>query len=331
MSVAAPLWPEPTRIRLPERKGAAGNSIAPIELSVYIAGEGPAVVLAHGFPELAYSWRHQVRPLVDAGFQVIIPDQRGYGASDSPSEISDFDLEHLSADLIGLLDALEIERAVFAGHDWGGAVVWAMPILYPDRTAGIIGVNTPNVAFPGTDMLRLAFPDPEKLYMLWFQEPGVAEGVIDDKVSLVVDRMYRKMDRVAMKQAVEASTGSMNPFIDLEQAREIGEPLLNAKERATYIDAFVHSGFRGGINWYRNLDRNAEMFPDIGKKVLDIPCLMITAECDLALRPEMADGMKNTCNDLEVHMIENCGHWTQQEKPEKLAGLMSDWLKRRHL
>ena len=136
-------FPDPTRIDL-----STG-----IALSVHQAGpdDGVPVVLCHGFPELAYSWRHQVRALSEAGFYAIAPDMRGYGASDSPEGIASFDLEHLTSDLAGLLDALEIERAVFAGHDWGGFVAWGMPIAYPERTAGVIGVNTPYVPFPDTE------------------------------------------------------------------------------------------------------------------------------------------------------------------------------------
>ena len=160
--------------------GASSSSrsrdVGELVLSVHHAGEGPAVVMCHGFPELAYSWRHQLPALVGAGFRVIAPDQRGYGGSGAPSRVEDYDLLKLSGDLVGLLDALEIEKAVFSGHDWGGFVAWAMPVLHPDRCLGVIGVNTPYVAFPTTDMLRAVFPDPEKMYMLWFQQVGVAEG-----------------------------------------------------------------------------------------------------------------------------------------------------------
>jgi pimeloyl-ACP methyl ester carboxylesterase len=325
-------WPDPLRLRLPERVGAAGNSLRAIELSVHVAGEGPAVVLAHGFPELAYSWRNQVQPLVDAGFQVIVPDQRGYGASDSPASIGEFDLEHLTSDLVGILDALEIEKAVYAGHDWGGNVTWAMPVLHPDRTAGSIGVNTPYLAFPGTETLRLVFPDPEKLYMLWFQEPGVAEGVMDAQVRLCFDLIMRragKPDRASMLDG--GADLDANPFRRLPETELSGEPFLDAAAFETYIRVFEATGFRGGINWYRNLDRNRELFPEVGAKKLDLPCLMVTAEWDLALTPALAEGMPAMCSDLEVHMIAECGHWTQQEKPEELNTVLVDWLKRRYL
>lgn len=326
------LWPEPTRMQLPERIGAAGNRIAAIELSVRSAGEGPAVVLSHGFPELAYSWRHQVRPLVDAGFKVIVPDQRGYGASDSPDSIGDFDLEHLTSDLIAILDLLEIEKAVFAGHDWGGNVTWAMPVLYPERTAGSIGVNTPYALFPGTDLLRLAFPDPDKLYLLWFQEPGIAEGVMDGQVRACFDLIMRRAGKPDGESIMKGGEElDANPFRRLEETEPIGEPFLSKEEFETYISVYESTGFRGGINWYRNLDRNRELFPEIGTKQLDGPCLMVTAEWDRALTPALAEGMPALCTDLEIHMIKECGHWTQQEKPAELNAILVDWLTRRML
>ena len=335
MTPATSHWPEPIKLQLPERIGAAGNPISPIELSVQIAGEGPTVVLSHGFPELAYSWRHQIRPLVDAGFKVIVPDQRGYGASDSPESIGDFDLEHLTSDLIAILDLLEIEQAVFAGHDWGGNVTWAMPILYPERTAGSIGVNTPYALFPGTDLLRLAFPDPDKLYLLWFQKPGIAEGIMDEQVRACFDLIMRRAEKPdgesIMKGGGEDEELDANPFRRLAETEPMGEPFLSEEEFETYVRVFESTGFRGGINWYRNLDRNRELFPEIGTKKLEGPCLMVTAEWDRALTPALADGMPDLCSDLEIQMIKECGHWTQQEKPAELNAILVDWLTRRML
>jgi len=325
-------WPPPTRLQLPERVGAAGNTIAPIELSVHIAGEGPAVVLSHGFPELAYSWRHQVQPLVDAGFRVIVPDQRGYGASDSPESIGDFDLEHLTSDLVAILDQLGIEKAVYAGHDWGGNVTWAMPNLFPERTVGSIGVNTPYALFPGTDVLRMVFPDPDKLYLLWFQEPGVAEGVMDSQVRACFNLIMRRAGPPDGDSIMKGGEDlDANPFRRLAETEPMGEPFLSEQAFENYVRTFSETGFRGGINWYRNLDRNRELFPDIGIKKLDLPCLMVTAEWDRALTPALAEGMPDLCSDLDIHMIKECGHWTQQEKPDELSAILVDWLTRRFL
>lgn len=312
-----------------------GRDEAPIRLSVHDAGEGPAVVLCHGFPELAYSWRHQIEPLVKAGFRVIVPDQRGYGASDAPDGSDAYDIDHLTGDLVGLLDVLEIDRAVFVGHDWGGFVVWAMPTLHPDRTAGVIGVNTPytaRTAMPPMEMAKLLVGgDVEKLYMLWFQEPGVAEGVLDSQARLLFEKIMRTAESptdVAARMAA-SGTADMNPFRRLAELETFGQPCVSDAELAVFIDTFDRTGFRGGIEWYRNFDRNWERHPEVGVAKVDVPALMVTAEWDIALPPTMAAGMPALCNDLEMKQIAECGHWTQQERPDELNAILIDWLTRR--
>jgi pimeloyl-ACP methyl ester carboxylesterase len=323
-------FPAPRRIELPERAGPSGAREPALTLSVHQSGEGPAVVLCHGFPELAYSWRHQIPALTRAGFRAIAPDQRGYGGSDAPPAVEDYDLEHLTGDLVGLLDALGIERAVFAGHDWGGFVAWAMPVLHPERTAGVIGVNTPYIPFPTTTFLRQLFPDDDKLYILWFQREGVAEAALDREPRLVFEKLMRGgvPARGGLLRAVKEGRDA-NPFRNLAALEPAGRPLLDAHDLDVYTRAFTASGFRGPINWYRNADRNARRFPGIGEQRLELPCLMITAEWDGALPPDLAAGMPALCPDLEIHLIRECGHWTQQDRPEELSRLMTDWLVRR--
>jgi len=189
--------PEPRRHALPAQASPHGTALDEIHLSVHEAGpaDAQAVVLCHGFPELAYSWRHQVEALSAAGFRVVAPDQRGYGGSDCPEPIESYDMEHLCGDLARLLDALQIEKAVFAGHDWGGFVAWSMPHLYPDRTAGVVGVNTPYMPFAPTKFMRQMVKDDEKLYILWFQEPGVAESVMDKEPRLCFQKLMRRASK----------------------------------------------------------------------------------------------------------------------------------------
>jgi pimeloyl-ACP methyl ester carboxylesterase len=323
-------FPPAHRVGLLEHRGARGSEIAAIELSVHEAGTGPAVVMCHGFPELAYSWRHQLETLSEGGFHAIVPDMRGYGASGSPDAIEDFDLEHLTADMAGLLDALGIEKAIFAGHDWGGFVAWAMPVLYPERTLGVIGVNTPNFPFPTTAVYRSLVDADDKMYILWFQEPGVAESFLDERTRIVFEKLMRR--GVSPEQAfaqAERDGVDFNPFLKIDAVGLLGEQLLTPAELDYYTSVYQDTGFRGGVNWYRNIDRNADRLPEVGTTKLELPSLMITAEWDPAIRPELAAGMPDICSDLEMHMIEGCGHWTQQEKPEELSGLMLDWLTRR--
>ncbi|HEY5638712.1 MAG TPA: alpha/beta hydrolase [Dehalococcoidia bacterium] len=323
-------FPAARRVSLPARRGHLGSEIQPIDLAIYEAGEGPAVVMCHGFPELAYSWRHQVAALAGAGFRAIAVDQRGYGESDCPEPVEVYDLDHLTSDIVGLLDVLDIDKAVVAGHDWGGFVAWAMPVLYPDRILGVIGVNTPNFPFPTTAFYRTLFQNDDDLYILWFQPPGPAEQFLDRRTQLVFEKLMRRSvprEQALAQAAAEGIAG--NPFLRIEALGEIGAELLSPEELSYYVAAFTRTGFRGGINWYRNIDENAKRLPEVGTTKLDLPCLMITAEWDPALPPETAAGMPEICTDLEMHMIGECGHWTQQEKPGELSRLMLDWLKRR--
>jgi pimeloyl-ACP methyl ester carboxylesterase len=328
-------FPPARRVALPPLRLPDGRVEPGITLAVHEAGSGngPAVVLSHGFPELGFSWRHQLPALAAAGFRALAPDQRGYGGSDAPEAISAYDIHHLCGDLVGLLDALEIERAVVVGHDWGGFVAWAMPVLHPGRTAGVVGVNTPLLPrspMPPTQLLRaMAGGQDEKLYILWFQKPGVAESVLDADPSLVFERLLRggvPFDEIARRMGPELD---MNPFRRLASLEPFGEPIGTPEERAHYADVFRRTGFRGGINWYRNLDRNWETAPELGARRIEVPCLMVTAEWDPALRPEMAGGMPAQCSDLETVMLRGCGHWTQQERPDELNRVLVDWLRRR--
>lgn len=328
--------PEPTRVALPAAETPSGVRLEPICLSVHEAGpsDGTAVVLCHGFPELAFSWRHQVRALAEAGFRVLAPDMRGYGASDRPEPVEAYDLDHLMGDLVRLLDARGIERAVFAGHDWGGFVAWGMPVAWPERTAGVVGVNTPYVAMPRTSVMRMLVPDDERLYVLWFQRPGVAEALLDRDPRLLFEKLMRRgvaPDGAGLAERAASDDPELdaNPFRRLSELPELGEALLTSEELEVYVRAFEGSGFRGGINWYRNIDRNADAHPGIGVCELDLPCLMVTAEWDAALPPAAAAGMPALCADLEIHGIARCGHWTQQDRPEELNAILIDWLKRR--
>jgi pimeloyl-ACP methyl ester carboxylesterase len=311
-------FPAPKRMRLPE-----------VTLEVHEAGEGPAVVMCHGFPELAYSWRYQVNALAAAGFRAIAPNQRGYGWSDAPKRVEDYSLDHLCDDMAHLLDALGIERAVFAGHDWGGFVSWGMTLRHPDRCAGAIGVNTPYMAFPTTAQLRAIFPDDEKLYILWFQKPGVAEGVLDKNPRLVFEKLMRRaLGPPATLMMRGDGPLDANPFRRLEAMPTTGGELLTREDLEVYTKAFAHSGFFGPVSWYRNADVDKRVMPELGVKPLALPCLMVTASWDGALPPQAALGMRALCSDLEVHELV-CGHWTQQEQPAALARVMLDWLRRK--
>ncbi|MGB5949911.1 MAG: alpha/beta hydrolase [Parvibaculum sp.] len=308
-----------------------------LDMAVYEEGpkDGVPVILCHGFPEIAYSWRHQLPALAKAGFRAIAPDQRGYGNTGGPKgpdAIPLYDMQHLTGDLVGLLDALGLEKAIFAGHDWGGFVVWQMPLMHPDRVAGVIGVNTPFIPRGPIDPIegmRMVFG--EDMYIVYFQKYGEAEKLLGADVARSMRFWYRRSGMTLAEFDARPASEKNLAFLKAFQADEStwgGEQLLTKEEFDTYVRAFEKSGYEGGINWYRNFSRNWRQSEGIVEKV-NVPGLMISAADDYVLRPSMADGMEQYVPDLEKHVIANCGHWTQSEQPEALNALMVDWLKRR--
>lgn len=318
-------FPAARPISLAPREGRA-----PVTLSVHEQGTGPAVVFCHGFPDLAFGWRHVLPAVAGAGFRAIAPDQRGYGRSSAPDDVSAYRLTQLTGDLVALLDAFDIDRAFFVGHDWGGFVAWAMPVLHPDRVAGVAGLCTPYIRFPSVAAhLAVVEGDADRQYVAWFQGIGTAEAEMDAKVEAILDRVFRS--GIALDEALAIATAdgrlNMNPFLDPESWPPMGAPLCSPADLAHYCEAFERSGFGGGINWYRNIDRNAVDHPAVGKQPLDVPCLMLTAEIDPGLRPEFADGMENRIANLSRHDLEGVGHWIQQEVPDEVNRHLIAWLR----
>ena len=316
-------FPEPNMIRT--------NGI---DMAVYEAGpkDGLPVVLCHGFPELAYSWRHQLPALAEAGFRAIAPDQRGYGRTSRPETVEDYDMSHLTGDLVGMLDALRLKKAVFVGHDWGGIVVWSMPLLHPDRVLGVIGVNTPFFARPPIDPIAgMRAVRGENNYVVFFQKPGEADEILGRDVGKTF-RFFMRRNMTTAKEFANAPREAKNfelvRAVQEDESNWRGSPLLNDAEMKYFVDTYKRTGFTGGINWYRNLTRNWELSKDVEQKV-KVPSLMIMAEDDVVLPPSLTEGMERYVPDLEKVLIEGSGHWTQQEKPEETSRAMIDWLNRR--
>ena len=306
-----------------------------IDLAYYEAGPrgvGVPIILCHGFPELAFSWRHQLRALGEAGRWVIAPDQRGYGASSKPTDVVAYDIDALTGDLTGLLDHLGVRKAVFCGHDWGGIVVWHMPLIHPDRVAGVIGLNTPFMprapADPIAFMRQRLGPD---MYIVWFQTPDDPEAVLGADTTKTMAFFMRKPAALATINQPSTS-GSSFAFKDLLQNWDGvtgGGSFLTPDELAVFVDAFQAGSFFGPVSWYRNFTRNWARAESLPTRIDGVPCLMVTAELDAVLPPSAAEHMPGFIGDLETHMIAGSGHWTQQEKPDEVNRLILDWLDRR--
>ncbi len=313
-----------------------------IRMAYYEAGpqgEGVPLVFCHGWPELAFSWRHQIKALSEAGRWVIAPDQRGYGLTDAPAEVESYALENLCADLVALLDAKGIKKAIFVGHDWGGFVVWYMAMRHPDRVAGVIGLNTPfNERAPVDPIAIMRARLGERMYIVHFQTPGEADAVLNANVRKAMNFfMKRPMDMPAAPSAgfaTERKPGDPSAFaiVDMLEAYDPSvdprETLMTEAEFDALVETYERTGFTGGINWYRNFTRNWHASEGLEHRVRQ-PSLMIMAEKDAVLPPSAADGMENLIPDLEKQLVLGSGHWTQQEEPEQVNRLILDWLDRR--
>jgi pimeloyl-ACP methyl ester carboxylesterase len=315
-----------------------------VRLAYYEVGprKGVPVIFCHGFPELAFSWRHQLRAFEAAGLWAIAPDQRGYGLTSRPDAVEAYDIEALTGDLVALLDHLGVEKAIFCGHDWGGIVVWQMPLRHPDRVAGVIGVNTPFMPRSPADpiqIMRRRFG--EDMYIVNFQKPAEADAVLAEDVAKTMSFfMRRPLTGMAppsggLSGGDESADGAPVQTFALLKMLQAWDPafdpretFLTPDETAAFVETFQRTGFTGGINWYRNFTRNWERSAAIVDHVAT-PSLMVMAELDAVLPPSAADGMEAYVPDLEKVLIKGSGHWTQQEKPADVNKTILEWITRR--
>jgi len=300
-------------------------------LSMHVAeqGDGPAIVLSHGFPELWYSWRHQIPVLAEAGFRVLAPDQRGYGDTTAPEAVEAYSQRDFCEDLVAMLDRLEIESAVFVGHDWGGAVVWNMALHFPERVRAVAGVNTPFRRQAPLPMLDALADSPGMFdYQFYFQEPGVAEAELEADVERSFRLILRSSDPVDGFDVLAGfgtvrERGGVFAGYPEDAPRSV---MLSQEELDVFVETFSRTGFRGGLNWYRNSRASWEWGEETKGQTIDCPALMVTAGKDPVLTPAMAQGMETVVPNLARGHIEDCAHWTQQERPEELNRILLDWL-----
>lgn len=310
-----------------------------VRLATYSAGDGPSakadnakappVILVHGWPEIAYSWKNQLGPLAAAGYRAIALDLKGFGRSDAPKEKRLYDIRHMTDDLARLLDALEIEKAVFCGHDWGGAIVWPMAQLHADRVMGVIGVSTPHRPPPPAPPLAIIEKRfGPKHYFIQFQAPDAPETLFATDIERFFRLMFRRPPAAADIEKLGVRIFDLPGRFRDGPAPDPAAVIFSKDDLAVYVEAYRRSGFTGGINLYRNVDRNYEIMRNVDP-VIRKPALMISAEKDVFLPPSAADGMEAFVPDLEKALIKDCGHWVMWEKPAELNRLMIDWLNRR--
>jgi pimeloyl-ACP methyl ester carboxylesterase len=299
-------------------------------------GAGPTVVLCHGFPESWYSWRHQLSALAAAGYHAVAPDMRGYGGTDRPDAIEQYTLLHLVGDMVGLLDALGVSSAVIAGHDWGAPVAWHAALLRPDRFRAVIGLSVPfwprGSTRPTTVMPRT---DDAWFYQLYFQTPGVAEAELERDVRTTMRRILYWASGNAPSGATPAGLVGMVPRLGGLLSR-LGDPptlppWLTEADLDLYTGEFAATGFRGGLNWYRNIDRNWELLAPFAGARVAVPALYVAGDRDLVVGFPGMDRLIANLTRFAPHlrrtiMLAGCGHWTQQERPQDVTVAILEFL-----
>jgi pimeloyl-ACP methyl ester carboxylesterase len=310
-----------------------------ISIHLAEAGNGPLVLFCHGFPESWYSWRHQLHALADAGYRAVAPDMRGYGKTSRPEAIDQYTLLHLVGDMVGVLDALGAPGAAVVGHDWGAPVAWHCALLRPDRFRVVAGLSVPYVP-RGSTRPTTAMPqtDSSLFYQLYFQAPGVAEAELERNPRETIRRLLysgsgdvpRKSD-ITMGDKAPGMVPRTGGFLTRSVDPEVLPTWLTPADINFYSAEFARSGFRGGLNWYRNIDRNWELLaPYAGAKVT-VPALYIAGDRDLVVKfPKMDRLLPNlnlfAPNLVRTIMLPGCGHWTQQERADEVNSALIAFL-----
>jgi pimeloyl-ACP methyl ester carboxylesterase len=284
-----------------------------ISLHFVEQGEGPLVLLLHGWPETSHSWRHQIGPLADAGYRVVAPDQRGYGRTDAPAGVEHYTLLHLVGDVVGLIEALGERQAIVVGHDWGAPVAWHTALLRPDLVRGVAGISVPpapRAPAPPLRLLRERFG--ENFYQIYFQRPGIAEAEFgaDPRAT------FRKLlGGSAAAPVVPDGEGFLDRFTS-------PDPLpawLEENDVDVAVESFARSGFTGGLNWYRNIDRNWELLAPWRDKLITPPAFYLCGETDITRAFTDSATIAKAATDVRgVVDVPGAGHWVQMERPNEV-------------
>lgn len=305
-----------------------------IRMHVAEEGSGPLVLLCHGFPESWYSWRHQITALAAAGYRAVAPDMRGFGQTDRPEAVEQYTQLHHVGDMVGLLDALGERTAVIVGHDWGAPVAWNAALLRPDRFRAVAALSVPypqrGPVAPTTALAHMAAG--RFMYMLYFQTPGVAEAELERDPRDTIRRvLYAGCGDLAPERGWRVASADRSRFLEGLEDPAMLPAWLTEADVDVYASEFRRTGFRGGLNWYRNLDRTWElMAPWAGAKVT-VPALFAAGDRDMVITMTKAalDRMPETVPNLRTSVIlPGCGHWTQQERPAEVNALLLEFLAR---
>ena len=308
-------------------------------IDMHVAESGPEdgkpVVFVHGFPELWRSWRKQLPAVAGAGYRGVAPDMRGYGRTTQPTEVTDYDIVHLTDDLCGLLDDLGVEKAAFVGHDWGALAMWSMTLLHPDRVECLANLSVPYMPRPEVPPMKRAkqiFGD-IFFYQLYFQDVGPADTELAKDVRKTVLRFAWSVSGDAGAPEVRSLTVQKvgeGGFLDMLSDPPADKPMawFTDEDLEYFVSEFERTGYFGALSWYRNLDRNWELTPQLEGAKVTRPVLFIAGTNDPVIRMLPPDGMKDWCTDLRgMELVEGAGHWIHMERPEAVNEPLLRFLK----
>jgi pimeloyl-ACP methyl ester carboxylesterase len=302
-----------------------------LRLSVTTQGTGPLVLLCHGFPELAHSWRHQLPALAAAGWRVAVPDMRGYGASDAPAAIDQYSMLHLVGDMVDLVRVLGETRAVIVGHDFGAAVAWNAALLRPDLFHAVVGMSIPYAPPGKVDLLTsLEQGGIRDFYIQYFQTPGVAEAELERDPAASIRRIHYSGSGDAPPRALAGRLGD-GGYLSRTTDPAVLPDWLTEADITVYARAFAASGFRGGLNWYRNLRLTPGLLSPWRGQPIRQPALFIAGTRDAVLdfpaSKGQLDAYPRTLPGLRgCHLLEGAGHWIQRERAQAVNALLLDFL-----
>jgi len=294
-----------------------------VTLRTAVKGEGPLVILLHGFPEFWHLWRHQIDPIVEAGYQVAVPDQRGYAGSDAPPAIEDYDILHLTDDVVGLADALGYDNFIVIGQDWGCIVAWHTALLHPDRVSAVMGLSVPywGRADNPDNLINPPGLDGKYWYIRNFQQAGAELG-LDAYPEASLRMTYHVISADSppgtwMSQVTFPADASLATMFDVPEKLP---NWLNQEDLDYHLAQFKNNGFRGPVNWYRNIERNWAITPQLADAKLTQPAHFIAgAEDDVLLyAPNWTEIMPAHFENLHrIKLIAGAGHWLMLEKPKE--------------
>ncbi len=305
-----------------------------IRLRTVVEGEGPLVILLHGWPQCWYLWRHQIDPLVAAGFQVAVPDQRGYGGSDKPAAVEAYNIIELTNDVAGIASALGHERFLVVGHDWGAPVAWHTALLHPQRVKAVAGLSVPYSRWKARLLTQQEFYGDNFWYMVYFQQPGVAEAELEADLPTTLRKIYYSISGDIPDELRPGRKPATAKFLDGMSDPAALPAWLTEADLAYYVAQYQQSGFRGPINWYRNIDRNVALTPQLDALEtgrIQQPAVFIAGTKDPVLQfhgGRALAGMDKWLVDLRGKvLIEGAGHWVPMERPAEVNEALLGFLK----